>query len=80
MEAKKPRKDLGAKPSPPEPWQGTFFWGSGKVHKNPSSSNWRAFVEKSDKKDRKVKLGEDQTASFHRALEIIEEGMHERGL
>ena len=80
VEAKKPRKDLGAKPSPPEPWQGTFFWGSGKVHKNPSSSNWRAFVEKSDKKDRKVKLGEDQTASFHRALEIIEEGMHERGL
>ena len=76
----KPRKDLGPKPPPPSPWEGTFFWGSGKVHKNPNSNSWRAFVDKRDKKDRKVKIGDNETASFHRALEIIEEGMVERGL
>lgn len=78
--SEKARKDLGPKPEPPSPWEGTFFWGSGKIHKNPGSAVWRAFVHKSDKKDRKVKIGDNETASFHRALEIIEEGMAERGL
>ena len=75
-----PRKDLGPKPHPPDPWTGTFFWGTGKIHKNPNSNSWRAFVEKSDKCDRKVKFGDDQVASFHRALQIIEEGMAARCL
>ncbi|CAK8991173.1 unnamed protein product [Durusdinium trenchii] len=74
------RVNLGPKPPPPDPWTGTFYWGSGKVHKNPKSACWRAFVHKTDKNDRKVKLGDDLTASFHRALEIIEEGMSQRGL
>ena len=75
-----PRKDLGPKPDPPDPWTGTFFWGTGKIHKNPKSNSWRAFVEKSDKCDRKVKFGDDHVASFHRALQIIEEGMAARCL
>lgn len=79
-EGPRPRKDLGPKPDPPDPWAGTFFWGTGKVHKNPKSNSWRAFVEKSDKIDRKYKIGDDHVASFHRALQFIEEGMHARGL
>ena len=73
------RKDLGPKPPPPDPWT-TFWWGSGKINKNPKASSWRVFVERSDKNDKKVKFGDDLTASFHRALEIIEEGMAARGL
>ena len=76
----KERKDLGPKPNPPEPWNGTFFWGSGKIHKNPSAACWRVFIKCGDRKDKKVKLGDDHTASFHRALELIEEGMAERDL
>ncbi|CAJ1393208.1 unnamed protein product [Effrenium voratum] len=74
------RKDLGPKPAPPDPWTETFFWGTGKIHKNPKSAGWRAFVDKADRIDRKVKLGDDHVKSFHRALEIIEEGMAARGL
>lgn len=54
----------------------TFFWGQGKVHRNDTSGHWRCFKKKSDKSDRKFKIGEGdeaEKASWVKALKWIEE-------
>ena len=71
--AEAPMEDGSELPPPPVPWNGTFFWKGGKIHKNPKSTSWRCFVSCSDRNDFKIKFGDDETASFHRALRLIEE-------
>ena len=69
-----PKEGASELPNPPVPWNGTFFWLEGKVHRNPAATCWRVFIDKKDRNDKKVKFGDDEVASFHKALRLIEEG------
>ena len=73
--AEPPREGASELPNPPVPWNGTFFWLEGKVHRNPAATCWRVFINKSDRNDKKVKFGDDEVASFHKALRLIEDGI-----
>ena len=73
--AEPPREGASELPNPPVPWNGTFFWLEGKVHRNPAATCWRVFINKSDRNDKKVKFGDDEIASFHKALRLIEDGI-----
>ena len=72
----KEQPESAEKAAVPKKGDGTFFWKAGKVHRNDTSGHWRCFKHRSDKTDKKIKLGktaDEEKASFVRALKWIEE-------
>ena len=78
MKVAKPQLKPAAKstppkvPGPPMAGEGTFFWKDGKIHRSDRAQCWRVFICKSDRVDKKVPWCGDETASFRRALRLIE--------